>query len=253
MDPHTGEVLALVGGRNYGVSQLNHAVAKRPTGSIFKPFVYAAAMNTALDGTNPVFTPAIDGHRCAQHVRLWRSDLRAAQLQRGIPRRRDRSLRAGNVAEQRDRKAGGRSGLRQSGRSGKGGRNRFGESHAGHGTGRLRCHSDGHGGGLHRFRQWRSAYLAHRGQLGAERQRRHRPGFQAGTAPGARSSRGLPHDQHDGRRDEFRHGLSRSASAVSRLRRPERRAVRTTAGLPDIPATCCASSGWDTTTTAIFA
>ena len=58
MDPHTGEVLALVGGRNYGVSQLNHAVAKRPTGSIFKPFVYAAAMNTALDGTNPVFTPA---------------------------------------------------------------------------------------------------------------------------------------------------------------------------------------------------
>ena len=58
MDPHTGQVLALVGGRNYGMSQLNHAVARRPTGSIFKPFVYAAAMNTALDGANPVFTPA---------------------------------------------------------------------------------------------------------------------------------------------------------------------------------------------------
>ena len=58
MDPHTGEVLALVGGRNYGMSQLNHAVARRPTGSIFKPFVYAAAMNTALDGANPVLTPA---------------------------------------------------------------------------------------------------------------------------------------------------------------------------------------------------
>ena len=58
MNPHTGEVLALVGGRNYGTSQLNHIVAKRPTGSIFKPFVYAAAMNTALDGTNPVITPA---------------------------------------------------------------------------------------------------------------------------------------------------------------------------------------------------
>ena len=58
LDPHTGEVLALVGGRNYAWSQLNHAVAKRPTGSIFKPFVYAAAMNTALDGTNPVLTPA---------------------------------------------------------------------------------------------------------------------------------------------------------------------------------------------------
>ncbi|MGH9538292.1 MAG: penicillin-binding protein 1A [Terriglobales bacterium] len=58
IDPHTGEILALVGGRNYGMSQLNHAVAKRPTGSIFKPFVYAAAMNTALEGANPVFTPA---------------------------------------------------------------------------------------------------------------------------------------------------------------------------------------------------
>jgi penicillin-binding protein 1B len=64
MDPHSGAVLALVGGRNYGWSQLDHAVAKRPTGSIFKPFVYAAAMNTALnpvtapDGQAAVFTPA---------------------------------------------------------------------------------------------------------------------------------------------------------------------------------------------------
>ena len=58
MNAHTGEVLALVGGRNYGFSQLNHAVAKRPTGSIFKPFVYAAAINTGLDGSNPVLTAA---------------------------------------------------------------------------------------------------------------------------------------------------------------------------------------------------
>src|SRR5271163_2734149 len=58
MDPHTGEIKALVGGRNYGTSQLNHALAKRPTGSIFKPFVYAAAMNTAIDGSTAVITPA---------------------------------------------------------------------------------------------------------------------------------------------------------------------------------------------------
>ena len=51
LNPHTGQVLALVGGRSYGNSQLNHAVAKRPTGSIFKPFVYAAAFNTSLEGT----------------------------------------------------------------------------------------------------------------------------------------------------------------------------------------------------------
>jgi penicillin-binding protein 1B len=53
MDPHTGHVLALVGGRNYAFSQLDHAMAKRPTGSIFKPFVYAAAVNTALTGGVP--------------------------------------------------------------------------------------------------------------------------------------------------------------------------------------------------------
>ena len=58
LDPHTGAVLALVGGRDYGFSQLNHALSKRPTGSIFKPFVYAAAMNTALDGSPTVITPA---------------------------------------------------------------------------------------------------------------------------------------------------------------------------------------------------
>ena len=58
IDPHSGAVLALVGGRDYGWSQLNHAVSKRPTGSIFKPFVYAAAMNTAIDGSANVITPA---------------------------------------------------------------------------------------------------------------------------------------------------------------------------------------------------
>jgi penicillin-binding protein 1B len=51
LNPHTGQLLALVGGRSYGTSQLDHAVAKRPTGSIFKPFVYAAAFNTAVEGT----------------------------------------------------------------------------------------------------------------------------------------------------------------------------------------------------------
>jgi len=50
LNPHTGQILALVGGRNYGLSQLNHAVSNRPTGSIFKPFVYAAAYNTSLNG-----------------------------------------------------------------------------------------------------------------------------------------------------------------------------------------------------------
>src|SRR5437764_11236352 len=56
--PHSGAVLALSGGRNYGMIQLNHVVASRPTGSIFKPFVFATAVNTALSGAQSVFTPA---------------------------------------------------------------------------------------------------------------------------------------------------------------------------------------------------
>jgi penicillin-binding protein 1B len=50
LDPHTGQVLALVGGRNYGVSQLNHATSSRPTGSIFKPLVYATAFTQSVNG-----------------------------------------------------------------------------------------------------------------------------------------------------------------------------------------------------------
>ena len=58
LDPHTGEIKALVGGRNYATSQLNHVLAKRQPGSSFKPFVYAAALSSGVDGTQPLVTPA---------------------------------------------------------------------------------------------------------------------------------------------------------------------------------------------------
>jgi penicillin-binding protein 1B len=58
LDPQTGEVRALIGGRNYGTSQLNRILAKRQPGSSFKPFVYAAALNTALSGGSLLITPA---------------------------------------------------------------------------------------------------------------------------------------------------------------------------------------------------
>jgi penicillin-binding protein 1B len=58
LDPHTGEIKALVGGRNYGSSQLNHMLAERQPASTFKPFVYAAAMNTAVAGGTRTLTPA---------------------------------------------------------------------------------------------------------------------------------------------------------------------------------------------------
>jgi penicillin-binding protein 1B len=58
LDPRTGEIKAVTGGRDYGQSQLNHALARRQPGSVFKPFVYAAALDNAVDGVQPVITPA---------------------------------------------------------------------------------------------------------------------------------------------------------------------------------------------------
>ena len=58
VDPHNGDILATVGGRNYGESQLNHVTARRQPGSVFKPFVYAAAFDDAVKGIAPTVTPA---------------------------------------------------------------------------------------------------------------------------------------------------------------------------------------------------
>ncbi|HXG65070.1 MAG TPA: PBP1A family penicillin-binding protein, partial [Blastocatellia bacterium] len=60
MNAKTGEILAMVGGRDYGQSQLNRAVeANRQPGSVFKPIVYATALNSAYEeAAEEVITPA---------------------------------------------------------------------------------------------------------------------------------------------------------------------------------------------------
>ena len=65
IDPATGEVRAMVGGRDFELSRFNRAMqARRQPGSAFKPLVYAAALESGytpaslLDGLNdPVLTP----------------------------------------------------------------------------------------------------------------------------------------------------------------------------------------------------
>lgn len=58
IDPRTGEVLAMVGGRNYGTSQFNRATdARRQPGSAFKPVVALAALDR-WEGRSPDFTLA---------------------------------------------------------------------------------------------------------------------------------------------------------------------------------------------------
>ncbi|HEV8427162.1 MAG TPA: PBP1A family penicillin-binding protein [Pyrinomonadaceae bacterium] len=59
MNAKTGEIVAMVGGRDYSKSQLNRVTdAYRQPGSVFKPFVYATALNTAYDPVPRLITPA---------------------------------------------------------------------------------------------------------------------------------------------------------------------------------------------------
>jgi penicillin-binding protein 1B len=59
IDPRTGEILAMVGGRSYSNSQYNRAVAsRRQPGSVFKPFVFLAAFERSVDEGRTDLTPA---------------------------------------------------------------------------------------------------------------------------------------------------------------------------------------------------
>ncbi len=59
VDPKTGEILALVGGRSYNQSQYDRAiVSRRQPGSVFKPFVFLTAFEQAADEGRTDITPA---------------------------------------------------------------------------------------------------------------------------------------------------------------------------------------------------
>jgi penicillin-binding protein 1B len=59
VDPRTGEILAMVGGRSYNSSQYNRATtARRQPGSVFKPFVYLAAFERSVEEGRTDLTPA---------------------------------------------------------------------------------------------------------------------------------------------------------------------------------------------------
>lgn len=61
MDPHTGRVLAVVGGFSFDISQFDRAIqAKRQPGSSFKPLVYAAAMDNGYKPSSIVLDAPIE-------------------------------------------------------------------------------------------------------------------------------------------------------------------------------------------------
>jgi penicillin-binding protein 1A len=66
IDPHTGRVLAMVGGFSFHLSEFNRAIqAKRQPGSTFKPFVYATALDSGYTPSSivldaPFVAPGVD-------------------------------------------------------------------------------------------------------------------------------------------------------------------------------------------------
>ncbi|NVP54592.1 penicillin-binding protein 1A [Mycoplana rhizolycopersici] len=61
MDPHTGRVLAMVGGFSYSQSEFNRATqAMRQPGSSFKPFVYAAALDNGYTPASVIMDAPIE-------------------------------------------------------------------------------------------------------------------------------------------------------------------------------------------------
>jgi penicillin-binding protein 1B len=69
--PQTGEVLALVGGRDYAASQFDRCTqARRPAGSLFKAFVYAAALEPTSGAPTITLAGMLDDSPLA--VPVWR-------------------------------------------------------------------------------------------------------------------------------------------------------------------------------------
>ncbi len=71
MDPHSGRVLAMVGGFSYGSSQFNRATqAMRQPGSSFKPIVYAAALDNGYTPASVVLDAPVEFH--LSNGKVWR-------------------------------------------------------------------------------------------------------------------------------------------------------------------------------------
>jgi len=97
IDNHTGEILAMVGGSSFDRSQFNRAVqAKRQVGSLFKPFVYLAAIDSGYTAASmlsdvPMSFDAGAGqppYEPKNYDREFKGDLtlrRALELSRNVP------------------------------------------------------------------------------------------------------------------------------------------------------------------------
>ena len=152
IDPRSGEILAFIGGRNYGQSQFNRAAAaRRQIGSTFKPFVYLAAFEkAAAEGAGDISPAAI----VYDEPTTWSFDNRSGRqrLRRGV-RRADTLRRAlamsRNVATVRSPNKLGTAASSRCGR-GQGRGDRSGEAVPVGGARHHRADATRTGAGLHR-------------------------------------------------------------------------------------------------------
>ncbi|MBE0602989.1 MAG: PBP1A family penicillin-binding protein [Deltaproteobacteria bacterium] len=71
LDPHTGGVLAMVGGVDFAASQFNRALqARRQPGSAFKPIIYAAALEKGKTVVATVYDSPIEFERT--ETEMWK-------------------------------------------------------------------------------------------------------------------------------------------------------------------------------------
>ncbi|MFH1243157.1 MAG: PBP1A family penicillin-binding protein [Pseudomonadota bacterium] len=74
MVPETGEVKAMVGGRDFASSQFNRAIqSKRQPGSAFKPIIYAAALDKGMSPVKIIMdAPIISGTMTSDEDEVWK-------------------------------------------------------------------------------------------------------------------------------------------------------------------------------------
>jgi penicillin-binding protein 1B len=87
LDPLTGDIRALVGGRDYEVSQFNRVThARRPAGSTFKPFVFLAGLRVGPAGQAPRLTSASLLDNRDVSVEMDGESWRSREVRRFMPR-----------------------------------------------------------------------------------------------------------------------------------------------------------------------
>ena len=97
MDPHTGRVLAMQGGFDYGLSVFNRATqAQRQPGSSFKPFVYLTALNNGFTPSNQVLDGPVE-YSMGQGQGTWRPQNYERRFLGMIPLRRGLELSLNTV------------------------------------------------------------------------------------------------------------------------------------------------------------